>query len=412
MTEPRFSIVIPTHDRPALLRSALATATAQRYADVEIVVSDDVADEHTRRVVDELQDGRVRYVRPPRPLVQADHWEFAVGQARGEWVILYGDDDGVPPSFLDRLAAALEGGAPRLASWASAYYRHPGAVGRPGNVLTVYPFTGSPRRIASRDELERVYARLEGPSFPKFGPNAAVRRDLLDDVRMHAGRLFQAPIPDYTFGPVALALEPEYLFIDQPLAVCGIAPTSIGRVISNGSGSGGSARRLLGGDDGLRHVPLRAEVVDNLCFESVLRAKAAAPGLLDGFDVEPVRYFVACYDQLDRAASDGAPEGLGEWRAALSRQPQAVRDAVGKELGKRRPMDRFGRTARARIRRVGVMRAARRIVRRTVERRSDYRYVLGDEAGFSDLSGGARWLECNVLPPVEASTSDRAASHA
>jgi glycosyltransferase involved in cell wall biosynthesis len=65
---PLFSIVIPTRNREHLLRYALQSALDQTFEDYEIVVSDNFSDASTYRIVQELADGRVRYVRTDKTL--------------------------------------------------------------------------------------------------------------------------------------------------------------------------------------------------------------------------------------------------------------------------------------------------------------------------------------------------------
>src|SRR2546423_1052660 len=102
---PLFSIIIPTRNRARLLRYALETALQQTFADYEIVVSDNHSSDATAAVVREVGDGRVRYVRPDRSLSMAAHWEFALAEARGEYVTYLCDDDAITPRTLQKVAA-------------------------------------------------------------------------------------------------------------------------------------------------------------------------------------------------------------------------------------------------------------------------------------------------------------------
>ena len=68
---PRVSVVVPTHQRPALLRRCLRALGQQSLGAgaYEIIVVDDGHDEATRALVESFaqRDGpRVRYLRPAR----------------------------------------------------------------------------------------------------------------------------------------------------------------------------------------------------------------------------------------------------------------------------------------------------------------------------------------------------------
>ena len=57
---PAVSVVIPTRGRPALLREAIASALAQTFADLEVIVVEDGGDD-ARAVVDSFGQ-RVRHM--------------------------------------------------------------------------------------------------------------------------------------------------------------------------------------------------------------------------------------------------------------------------------------------------------------------------------------------------------------
>jgi glycosyltransferase involved in cell wall biosynthesis len=84
-----FSIVIPTRNRPELAAIAIKSVLRQDFQDFEVVVSDNSSPEdepELEKVVAKTADSRVRYVRPPAELTMGEHWEFALGHARGEYV--------------------------------------------------------------------------------------------------------------------------------------------------------------------------------------------------------------------------------------------------------------------------------------------------------------------------------------
>src|SRR5438552_8881403 len=125
MPRPRFSIVIPTRDRPKTVVSTLATCLAQNWQDVEIVVSDNGTSARTAELVRARNDPRVRYVRTPAPLAMTDSLEFAVAQATGEYVIIQGDDDGLLRHALPVIDEVLKATATPLLRWECAVYNWP-----------------------------------------------------------------------------------------------------------------------------------------------------------------------------------------------------------------------------------------------------------------------------------------------
>src|SRR5262249_26316343 len=114
MKVPRFSIVIPTRERPSTLEYTLASCLAQD-GDFEAVVSDNCTGPATRELVERIADVRVRYIRTPEVLAMTDSLEFAVSHARGEYVVMQGDDDGLLRHALPVIDAIIRmTGAPLL----------------------------------------------------------------------------------------------------------------------------------------------------------------------------------------------------------------------------------------------------------------------------------------------------------
>lgn len=92
MSQPRFSIVVPTYNREDLVGYTIKSVLNQTYGDFEIIVCDNCSTDNTAGVVRQHRDARVKYVRTPRHMVIADNWEFARSHASGDLIIMLGDD--------------------------------------------------------------------------------------------------------------------------------------------------------------------------------------------------------------------------------------------------------------------------------------------------------------------------------
>ena len=102
MGTPRFSILIPTRDRPVTFRHTLATATSQPGDDYEVVVADNFGSPATRMIVDEyMARGRqIVYLRSDQALPMGENWERGLRACSGDYVTVLGDDDGLMPTAL------------------------------------------------------------------------------------------------------------------------------------------------------------------------------------------------------------------------------------------------------------------------------------------------------------------------
>lgn len=108
MTAPAVSVIIPTHDRPHLLREALASVLENDFSgELEIIVSDDSPSGSGQFVVEAAVDPRIRYVHPG-PGTKSGNWQSGLAAATGRYVFKLDDDDRILPGFLERCAAWLD----------------------------------------------------------------------------------------------------------------------------------------------------------------------------------------------------------------------------------------------------------------------------------------------------------------
>jgi glycosyltransferase involved in cell wall biosynthesis len=101
-SSPAATIVIPTHDRPHLVRRAVASALAQTVPDVEVIVVDDASAEP---VAFPPGDPRLRVFRNERSLGVSTARNVGLEHASAPWVTFLDDDDELLP---DMVEASLE----------------------------------------------------------------------------------------------------------------------------------------------------------------------------------------------------------------------------------------------------------------------------------------------------------------
>lgn len=110
MASPLVSILIPTHDRPDLLRLALDSALAQSFGDFELVISDNSESEASVELLRETvaADPRIRHLRCPSKNHYLENWLHALAAARGEYIAFLMDDDLFHPDKLARMVPVLQ----------------------------------------------------------------------------------------------------------------------------------------------------------------------------------------------------------------------------------------------------------------------------------------------------------------
>src|SRR5690349_86630 len=127
---PKFSILVPTRQRPDTLLATLATLIWQSGDDYEIVVADNCGDEEVAAVIAAVQQrhDRVRHIRSDQVLPMAQNWERGLAACSGEYVSVLGDDDGFLPSTLDTVRKLVAETDARIIAWEVHTYWWPDTI--------------------------------------------------------------------------------------------------------------------------------------------------------------------------------------------------------------------------------------------------------------------------------------------
>jgi len=225
---PKVSIVMPTRERPHLLRFALASALDQTFEDVEIVVSDNYSGFQTREVVDSFQTTKIRYVRTDRPLSMPDSWEFALHNASGDFITFLTDDSYLLPDAIYSAVAKSEDSGKKMVAWGlCTYFAWDWLEPERRNCLYISNSSYESYLVRSSDSLRTLFDLGPANRIPRM-LNCMIHRVLVEKATQVQGRFFLPPAPDYA-GAIGLLQQTEdYVFMDWPLYINGVFPQSIG----------------------------------------------------------------------------------------------------------------------------------------------------------------------------------------
>jgi hypothetical protein len=223
-------VIIPTRKRADTLRQSLRTAVAQSFQNIEVIVSNNGGDPETDEVVAACGDPRVRCVLPDTSLSMSHNFEFALSHAKGKWLVLIGDDDGIMPSGIQRGLEILEAsGASALASHSCQFVWPDGDGKQVGAYLTV-PFGSGWEWRSSKEAMRKILKREMGfQDAPTTYTGGMISADVYKKVRAVRGSYYHSQIPDVFSAFATCSAIDRYVFTREPLMIAGLSGHSHGR---------------------------------------------------------------------------------------------------------------------------------------------------------------------------------------
>jgi glycosyltransferase involved in cell wall biosynthesis len=285
----KFSILVPSRNGgtflPHVLRSALAQA-----GDFEVVVSDNANTDQTQAVLSSYaSDQRLRVVRSDVLLSVTDNWMRALQAARGDYLLMIGDDDLLLPDFFPKIEDVLaRHGNPDCVTFNAYSYV------APGSFEAEAPAYWSPRHFdMSKLRPERELAPGERLAIVKAMFRFSVRFPLNMQLTLFSreavaavpGDFFRAPFPDHFALNSMLLRAPRMVVSDERLIVVGVSPKSFGHYFYGGKQREGA--RYLG-------------------------SEAAFPGMIDGSEL--VNSMHAWLIELRRTYPELANVPIARWQ--------------------------------------------------------------------------------------------------
>lgn len=209
-SEPRVSVVIPTHNRAGSLSASIESVLSQTHGNLEVIVVDDCSTDNTSEVVARIGDSRVRYIRAPARGGAGAARNLGVKHAQEEYIAFHDSDD---VWFSEKLEKQMRLFAedPELGVVYCAFWR------TERGIRECIP--SSKRRHVDGDVFEEM---LKGNLVST--QTAVVRRRCFDSVGTFDTGL--PPLEDWDLF-IRLASFCRFGFVDEPLAESIVGSDSI-----------------------------------------------------------------------------------------------------------------------------------------------------------------------------------------
>lgn len=333
---PKFSIIIPTKNRPLVIRGAIGSCLRQTCGDLEVIVVDnDDGDGALKRVVEEFQDKRLRYVRTGG-LSHADNWEAGWRHATGDCVTLLHDKAAFRDDAIETIASVQDKHPGACVLWRSDFLCSLNC--EPGHpVLFTSRVSGQAIPYSNRDCLRRVTS-LPYPGWEHMLPvisHAMVPRHYLEQIASGpCGRVF-SDVPDFSQAYRLLATCENYVLCDRSLAVGCDQGGSTAAQFDLGSQSV-SAKEKFQDDHLFSHVPVKIMHTRNMILNQYHLIREEVGGVLTEFPLPLDAYYVSLvHGLIDTAYGDGnVTRGhLLAWANSLNAQEPELRTRVFASTG-------------------------------------------------------------------------------
>lgn len=188
MRRPKFSIIIPIKNRASTLKYTLKSCINQKYFDdYEVVVSDNCSDDNILEVINEANSDKIRYIRTERHLLLNENFNFGVDNAKGEYLIILGSDDGISTYALYYLDKIINITNEKIIAWRTLDYFWPECLVN-SNKIHMYSFKDINKLEIAEKVNEKFAKRQFVEGLPSLYCCATIHRDIIDKVKKETGR--------------------------------------------------------------------------------------------------------------------------------------------------------------------------------------------------------------------------------
>ena len=228
MSNPMFSVLLPTRQRPHTFRHPLRNVLSQEYEYYEVVVADNCSDPETGDIVREVNSPRVVYNRSESVLSMADNWERGLALCKGRYVTILGDDDALMTDAMRVAEAFVTQTESEIIAWHPHNYWWPDTIVELNRNLLFVNQEAGHQRVAAKAVLGAFFRNAMGFDQLPMIYSSFVSRELIQRACEQYGRYFIDLNLDLASGVLNAHMVDTYVICGRALSVRGISGRSIG----------------------------------------------------------------------------------------------------------------------------------------------------------------------------------------
>jgi glycosyltransferase involved in cell wall biosynthesis len=233
--KPKYSVIIPAKNGMPYLKYCLLSALASDYLHLEVIVSLDGSLDESEKFLSEIQDSRLRIIRPAPGLSMSEHWDFAQLQAAGDWQLFVGQDDLLMNGYMDAFESLTKIAADRnidIVVARRAYIAWPPLGNAKLKALQYWESGDIETRNSNEFAAKALLSKISYHEGPQMYTTTLVSEKLISKIReSNGGRLVLGHPQDAYLAASLLKESRDFLFSGRPFSLVGSSVKSAGLAI-------------------------------------------------------------------------------------------------------------------------------------------------------------------------------------
>ena len=197
----KYSILIPSSNGGKYLYYAVKSVLNNKYNDCELIVSLNNTTDRSDLEIRKIKDKRLKIIKTPKYFSMVKHYEWIIKKARGDWISIIGDDDGVVNNFftkVDYILDKFKNYELHAISSSRAYYYWEGTEHIYGKTVVRYLESEKMKIKNSKIELfKTLFGFSAYQNLPLLYTSGIVKKKILDEIKSKSKkRFYNEPNPD------------------------------------------------------------------------------------------------------------------------------------------------------------------------------------------------------------------------